>query len=56
MNPKLGLGEEVHQREHDRLEAESHSEVEFDCVAEFIGVVQEGVDVVAVFTYDSVTA
>ena len=56
MNPKLGLGEEVHQREHDRLETKSHSEVEFDCVAEFIGVVQEGVDVVAVFTYDSVTA
>ena len=50
MNPELGLGEEVHQRKHDRLEAESHRKIEFDCISEFIGIVQEWVHVVAVFT------
>jgi len=48
VDPELGLGEEVHHREHDRLESESHSEVEFDCVPEFLGIVQEGVDIVTI--------
>ena len=50
MDPELRLGEEVHQREHDCLEAKGHGQVELDGVRELVGVVEEWVDIIAVFT------
>ena len=54
VDEKLHVGQAENEQEDGRLDAKSHHYVELERVAEFLAIVEEGVDLVAVLAEDGV--